>query len=349
MPAFDVEALLNEISPESPCGENLEYDTAFQEMERAAQGRPEQQFGDTIVPEEDPDWKEVRKRAIDVLSRSRDLRAGVYLTSAVLHLEGLSAFRDGLLLVHGLLTRYWSDIYPQLDPDDNNDPTFRVNTITTLNDGRTTITGIKKAPLVQSRTLGRFSFRDIEIATGDYPRPAEGTVAEMPTIEAAFLDGNLEEIQAVADAVREAEQLSKEIDSFLTETLGTSQAPDLSELPKTLHALLGVLDAQLARRGVGEGDDDSEEGGGDGAGGGGKGGKQLSGEVRSPEDVIRALDKIIDYYNRNEPSSPVPLLMKRAKGLVSKSFLEILADLTPGGLSEAENIRGVDTTGSTGY
>ena len=33
-----------------------------------------------------------------------------------------------------------------------------------------------------------------------------------------------------------------------------------------------------------------------------------------------------------EPSSPVPLLLQRAKRLFAKDFLEILRDLTPGGV-----------------
>ena len=36
-------------------------------------------------------------------------------------------------------------------------------------------------------------------------------------------------------------------------------------------------------------------------------------EVRSRDDVIRLIDKICDYYRDYEPSSPVPLLLKRAK------------------------------------
>ena len=65
-----------------------------------------------------------------------------------------------------------------------------------------------------------------------------------------------------------------------------------------------------------------------------------TGEINSREDVIRALDKICEYFSRHEPSSPVPLLAKRAKRLVSKSFLEILRDMAPGGIHEAESIRG---------
>ena len=53
------------------------------------------------------------------------------------------------------------------------------------------------------------------------------------------------------------------------------------------------------------------------------------------------IDKVCLYFERNEPSSPVPLLLQRAKRLISKDFLEILRDLTPDGVSQAELIGGV--------
>ena len=59
------------------------------------------------------------------------------------------------------------------------------------------------------------------------------------------------------------------------------------------------------------------------------------------EDAIRMIDKVCDYFERHEPSSPVPLLLNRAKRLISKDFLEILRDLTPDGVLQAESIGGV--------
>ena len=59
MPSVQLEALTAPISPDNPCGADLEYDPAFAELERAAQGKPEQQIGNTVVPAADPDWKAV--------------------------------------------------------------------------------------------------------------------------------------------------------------------------------------------------------------------------------------------------------------------------------------------------
>jgi type VI secretion system protein ImpA len=62
--------------------------------------------------------------------------------------------------------------------------------------------------------------------------------------------------------------------------------------------------------------------------------------VSSREDVLRALDRVCEYYRRQEPSSPVPVLLERAKRLVGMDFLAIIKDLAPTGLHEVETIRG---------
>jgi type VI secretion system protein ImpA len=69
-----------------------------------------------------------------------------------------------------------------------------------------------------------------------------------------------------------------------------------------------------------------------------------SGEINSRDDVVQQLDRLCEYYRRNEPSSPVPMLLRRAKRLVAKDFMDIIRDLTPGGIAEAELFSGVEKT-----
>jgi type VI secretion system protein ImpA len=49
---------------------------------------------------------------------------------------------------------------------------------------------------------------------------------------------------------------------------------------------------------------------------------------------------IISYYERSEPSSPVPLLIKRAKRLVGKSFVDIIRDISPDAMSQVQMVSG---------
>lgn len=331
MSTVDIAALTAEISAESPCGEDLEYDPAFGEMERASQGKPEQELGDTLVPAEDPDWKELKAKSLAVLSRSRDLRAVSYLIRSLIHTDGLVGFADGLTLLRALLEQRWEHLHPRLDPEDDNDPTMRVNTITALVDPGTTLRALRTIPLVRSR-LGQYSLRDIEIASGEAHADAGSQPVEMSVIEAAFQDADLDELKATAESVLRANETFAAIDAFLLTTVGTMHAPDLTSLPPILGRVQALLGEQLRRRGVV-----------DEALVGEVALQQVvssTGEITSREDVIRALDRICEYFDRHEPSSPVPLLAKRAKRLVSKSFLEILRDLAPGGVHEAESIRG---------
>ena len=66
----------------------------------------------------------------------------------------------------------------------------------------------------------------------------------------------------------------------------------------------------------------------------------FSGKITNRTDVLRALDEICAYYRRSEPSSPVPLLLGRARRLVDLDFYSIIKDLAPDGEAQVLNISG---------
>jgi type VI secretion system protein ImpA len=49
---------------------------------------------------------------------------------------------------------------------------------------------------------------------------------------------------------------------------------------------------------------------------------------------------LCDYYRQNEPSSPVPLLLKRARRLATKDFVDIMRDLVPEAMDKVAVIKG---------
>ena len=65
------------------------------------------------------------------------------------------------------------------------------------------------------------------------------------------------------------------------------------------------------------------------------------GAIKSRQDAIRALDAVAEFFRRNEPSSPIPLFLERAKRLVSKDFLEVLADIAPDAVPQARSAGGL--------
>lgn len=352
---IEIDDLLRELSPEAPCGDDLEYEpeSNYGTLERAALPKPEQQFGKTIIPAEEPDWETVQGLALELFQSTRDLRIAILLTRALTRTEGWTGFRDGLLLVRGLLERYWETVHPQLDPQDDNDPTFRVNTIAALNDATATLDGLRLATLVESRAIGRFSLRDIQIASGELPAPKDAKTQpqEPQIIDAAFQDAALEQLQTVASAIDQSLETLEAIDAYLLDRVGSEAAPDLAALADLIKATQKTIAPYLSQRlesatpeGEGENsaletEDAMEE-------------PSTTTKTSAPAalrainnrgDVIRAIDLICAYYAQHEPSSPIPILLKRAKRLVAKDFMGILRDLAPDGITQLEVIRGPET------
>lgn len=345
MKPIDVQALTAPISEDPPSGPDLEYDPASVALEEAARAQPEQQFGDTIVAAAEPDWARVRDLAVGLLERSKDLRAALYLVQALTQGNGLPGLAQGLTLVRELLGAYWDSLHPQLDPDDDLDPTARVNILTSLCDPDRVLRAVRNAPIVRVPGLGGIALRDLQIARGQVPPPAEDKdVLKLDAIEAAMHALDLDVIKEMMARVRGAVADTAAIEQLLVEKVGVTQAVSLDPLRATLDEIRAFLNEQLVARG--EPSDASagartDEAGAGGDVGGEAGTQRISGSITCPQDVIDALDKVISYYQVKEPSSPVPLLLMRAKRLVSLGFMDILRDLAPDALAQAANVTGV--------
>lgn len=340
--AGDVDGFLQVITPEDPCGPNLEYDPAFLQLEEAILGKPEVQYGDTVTPAVPPDWKTVKTLSLELLGRSRDLRVALPLTRALLALQGATGFAAGMQLIEGLLTAHWEQVHPQLDPDDAYDPMMRINTLSTLVEFNTVLREVREVPVVVSRAQGRFSLRDIDIATGEQEAAPGEERSALGVIDAAFDDIPLEQLQALSTSLDQAMRSNQQIESILNDRVGAARSLDLSALTKLLRRAGDFARERLARRTVMVGGVVVGAVGDDTASvvTGALPKTGISGEISNRDDVIKMIDRICAYYARAEPSSPIPLLLQRAQRLVDKTFIEIMQDMTPDGLSQLYAISG---------
>jgi type VI secretion system protein ImpA len=336
MSIVDVDALLQPVADEAPCGPNLEYDPAFLELEQAALGKPEVQYGDTITPAAPPEWKQVKKLALALLERSRDLRVATPLLRAVLDLHGPAGFADAIRLIERLLEERWDSLHPQLDPDDGNDPMLRINSLAVLTDAGTVLRELKEAVLIQMPGLGPLTLRILEVASGEAPAAEGQSALALSSIEAALRDVPPEQLQQATAALVDAHASAANIEVLLVRQVGSSQSLNLDPLTRVLARARDFL---LAAGPADEAAAEAETAGAPGAAGAAPR-SAISGDINSREDVLRMLDKIVAYYARNEPSSPVPLLLERAKRLVPKNFFEIMEDLAPDGMAQLTVISG---------
>ncbi|MBB5020147.1 type VI secretion system protein ImpA [Chitinivorax tropicus] len=337
---IDLEVLLGDVSADSPSGDNLEYDPVFVELEQAAQGKPEVQYGNTISPAEPPDWKNVKQLALDLLARCRDLRVAVHLARALLHLNGYKGFAEAVHLLTGWLDTRWDSLHPQLDPDDDNDPMLRVNTLALLIDGDF-LRELREVPLITSRANGRVSLRDLDILTGELEVPEGVEKPAMGVVEAACEDVGADEVAAIHTALQQIQTDVARLEATLTAQVGASQALDLSSLSRMIKRALNFFAGRVVNPITqvmtevplaGDPALDSQTAVVAAPG--------ISGEVRNRDDVLKVLDGLCDYYAKHEPSSPVPLLLRRAYRLATMDFLEIMQELAPDGISQVRQVSG---------
>jgi type VI secretion system protein ImpA len=335
-------ALLRSHDDDAPSGANLEYDPAFTALELAAQPGEERQIGESVLPAEDPDWTEVAEKAQAILERSHDLRAAVHLANARLRSHGLPGLAEVTGYIRACLEQHWDTCHPQLDAEDDNDPTMRINAVLALADPAGVLRGLRLAPLTDSRNFGRISLRDIAIAEGEArPAPDMERVPDAAAIAAAFRDTDPATLARLRDAARDAAADLAAIDARFAE-LVPGRGPDLDAPRRLLQQALRRLaeasgegpEAPAAPEAAPE---SAPPAAAPGAATGGSGG----GAIGSPAEVTAAIDRIIAYYRRHEPSSPVPLLLARARRLVGADFLSIMKDMAPSGVDSVNLIGGI--------
>lgn len=344
---MDLDALLSPRDDTPPSGENLEY-SLLMELELAAQYGEQQQMGDEVIEGKEPDFAEVTKLATGVLEQSHDIRAAVYLAEAVLHTKGLPEFAQVTSYVRGLLEQYWETCHPELDEDDG-DATMRINAVRGLAGSDRVLRALRRTPLTESRVFGRMTLRHIEVAEGTINPPSDmDSPPDSGAISAAFQDSDGEVLEARAAAVAQAIEDVKAIDAVFSEQT-PGEGPELDVLRKALVQIQKTMSHHVAGAAAPDADGDTEAGTETGdapAGGGGAApaaapGPSGGGAINSSEDVIRMLDRMMAYYARSEPSSPVPILLERAKRLVNADFLTIIEDMAKDGLEEVRRIGGI--------
>jgi len=339
---IDIAPLLEPVSPEKPCGEDVSYDPRYLELETMIAGKPETQFSQS----EEPNWQEMQRLCAELLAVSKNLRVTVTMALVFVRVDGIPGLADGLRLLLGMLERYWADLYPKLDPADNNDPLERINVISsiatpmaTFGDPVRFLERVRMSPLANSPRMGKYTFADV---TGD-KRVLKSGEEQPPVspeeIAGAFRDTKPEELVETARLLAEAGALVKQIDEFLMKTVGSSRALNLEPLLTLIKDMAKAVGPYLPVEAGAAAEDGQPAAAGEGAN------WSKGAGIKSRSDVIQALESICNYYRRAEPSSPIPYLLERAKRVVEMDFLAIVGELTPESKPQAENVVGYKREG----
>ena len=323
----DIEELLSAASTSPPCGPDMTYAAEFLALEQSARGKLEQQYGDTIIPAEDPDWQAVENTASLLLRQSKDMRVAGLLCRSWTNVEGFVGLARGLDLMGALLESYWDRIHPLPEDDDY---FMRMNAVAMLNDLTGLLRELRQTELLASN-FGSFTVRDAEFL-------ARGQRAESNaqlTLDQLRLGMNSawEHGDPLLLAVPRAKEALEKVIRVCAENLPHHQQPDLGNI----QALISLLNTLLPRR------ENIPEPPASPADLTASPSLQLvSGlEIRTRDDAIRQLVRIAEFLESTEPTNPASLLIRRSAKLMGMSFIDILRELAPQSLQQIEVITGV--------
>src|SRR5438552_2018135 len=132
-PTLDFDSLLSPIAGPEPCGTDPRFDTSptslYQTVKDArysagdAERGLERGFGeegDATRAEETAkrSWPLIIANGTQLItSVAKDLEVAAWMTEALLRVYRLAGLRDGLLLINGLVEKFWDGAFPLPDED----------------------------------------------------------------------------------------------------------------------------------------------------------------------------------------------------------------------------------------
>lgn len=319
------------------CGENLEYSQEFLALTRSLEYKPEQQFGDTIIEAESPEWNQAERQALALCAKTCDVRVLEMLVRTWAAQHGLPGYANGLEIVFKAISAFWDGIHPPLVEDDGyEDPLPRINALNALVtvDG---VLGILRSAPILSGTYGQLSLREAEqVIDGsktDFPG-GRGRLAEMLS-QAKITD------EAEINALYQAHSWLRQIEELVLEKLGHEWRPEFNQALQLFDVIMNVVgNPQPAGTEASSAPEESSSA--QHAGESSHQASQLSKveaikevswkelSISTRADAILALEKVCSYFEVHEPSHPAPFLIRRVQQTIPLNFYDMIKNLVPG-------------------
>ncbi|TCV98823.1 type VI secretion system protein TssA [Biostraticola tofi] len=316
------DSLLYPVSPATPCGDNLEYSAEYLELSQLACGKPEQQYGDMLIPGEPPDWRGVEHRAIGLMARSKDIRIMVLLAQAWTALHGLAGYAQGLELINEAMARYWDELIPSLSPWAEPDPYMRINALRALGDGFALARLLRQCPVVQAGAQA-LTVADV-LKMLDGPQSVQSDYPGGAAVLAAQLRQGVDPASCLILRILAAVQ---QMNTLLGQRLGEAAIPEMSSLlavlrrlapapEKTLSPILSDAAAAAINSPASVTAMPINS-------------ISADGEIRCREDARQALAAVQAYFAQHEPGHPAYLLIERIQQLFDLDFMQMIRNLAP--------------------
>jgi type VI secretion system protein ImpA len=334
-----ISQLLEPISAEAPCGQDLRYEREFDLL------REMRREDDTSLPTgvwqssiKRAQWTEVEALATSLLhERSKDLMLSAWLGEAWLHQSGLERLPDSLALVAGLCERYPQQLHPQAE---DGDQSWRVIPLEWLVRRYSEVL-LTRVPLFEPGNsefegfcLDSWRRLQLQQVQGNDSKGAKASAENargeqkklVEQVRAAPLSSWLRKQDNLQLSLQQLQRLQDWSDQQLGD-----QGPGFRPLQDIIEALMTLVrefiamhprqpappSVDAAPAAMLEPPSDSPA----------TPAPQVFREPASREEAYRQLLVIADYLSRTEPHSPVPYLIKRGVEWGNKPLSELLGEL----------------------
>ena len=330
---IDVDALVAPLSTEE--GAEAGPDLSYSDDRTAIEAPFHADANGDVVDERA--WRDSVRLIVRQAAQTRDIWLAVYLMRGAANLGDLQAVADGAALLAGLFETLWDQVHPTLDEADFIGRKSPCDSLTRI---REFLKPLRRGVVFEHRQ-GKVTGEDLERFAAEGPA-AQGYAqfrAGIDTtdperadeVRAAFA-ATLARLDMIRDAIERTDKVLVANADGGTGTNFQTTYEALAALRAAVLPFAGVAadpGVQQAENAVGAGSAVTVAHGG---------GAALSGRVDSREDVIRAIDAIVDYYRAREPGHPVPVLMRRARHWVDMDFLALLDDMVPDSVDGARRL-----------
>ncbi|ASV97594.1 ImpA family type VI secretion system protein [Paraburkholderia aromaticivorans] len=317
------------VDPSAPCGVDLEYDPEFVVLSAQVAAKMDAQYGDFVGSPEPINWSDVERDCRRLMMRSKDIRLAVLFTRCRTRLGAAPGLAEGLGLLASWLTVFADTVHPQPGVDDDKDAALeiRMNALQALTDTDGLLSDVRDIALARSSAT-RLQVRDVERAFAQ-PRPSDALSVESVTRQLEDVRVQQPALMAGFDAALESLDV---IDTWNRERLGEFAA-DLAALTRMLERVVGEGSDAAHAVSLLEGEIASPEFDGVPATAAldaatpespqqeaqsGVAGRTLSGR----DAALQSIRDARHWFERHEPSSPIPILLFRAEQFVGKRYVE---------------------------
>lgn len=317
-----------------PCGPDLEYDHDFVVLFASAAPRQDVQYGAFVGAPDPVNWSELERDCQRLMLPTKDIRVAILYTRCRTRLAGAAGLADGTGLLAAWLDAFAVQVHPQPDVDGGRDVAreMRMNAIQALADPEGLLADVREIVLSKS-TLARLQVRDVERAFA-HPRPTDALAPE--SVAQQLLDVRAQRPEVMTGFDDAITHLAA-IDAWCTMHL-QGYLPDLTSLTR----LLGRLNAPASVNAVEQLEESPDPALASNESLGNDASVRLepvndrtasatertTAQPRSaPADRQAALTltrTARTWFETHEPSSPIPVLLKRAEQFVGKSYAEVV-------------------------